>query len=44
MKDRRKKIVQVATAACFGAFIGVSVLWDFAPGREMGKTFARTLS
>jgi uncharacterized membrane protein YraQ (UPF0718 family) len=43
MSQRRKRIIQVALAVCFGVFIGASVLWDFVPGREMGRTFARTL-
>lgn len=43
MKNRTRRILQLVLVAVFGVFIAGSFVSGFAPGREMGRTFASTL-
>ena len=43
MKNRGNQLAQLGLALGFGLFVGVSFLCQFAPGEQMGQTFAATL-
>ena len=43
MKNRRSQLVQFGLALGFGLFVGLSYLYQFAPGMRMGQTFETTL-